>query len=152
LQLDAGEVGDSHQDTPMRSRVADSTATASQPANTYESTPAYSAGRPARTTCRAPDAFRDAASCSACSSYSASLEHSTAWVAPLSSKPPSVTGSMPPAWKRLAANVERAVYAAAEPIVARKIRGREPVAARCASERARSASYASSRRTRGSPP
>ena len=44
------------------------------------------------------------------------------------------------------------MWAAAGPSAARKTRGRAPVAARCASERARSASYASSRRTRGSPP
>lgn len=54
-----------------------------------------------------------------CSAYSASLEQRQTSRAPLSSNVPSVTGSMPPAWKRFAAKVTRAECAAAGPSVAR---------------------------------
>jgi hypothetical protein len=105
---------------------------------------------PASHTRLAPAARSASATGPACSAYTLSAEHRQATVAPealnaaaidAGSVPgPDVGVSNPPAWNRLAAKVARAVEAAALPRVARKTTGRPPVAAKCASERARSSS------------
>src|SRR5580693_2523770 len=60
------------------------------------------------------------------------------------------TASMPPAAKKLLANVARAVKSVGVPRLARKIFGRAPVRARNLSDASRSASNGSARRIAGS--
>src|SRR5205814_10000284 len=111
---------------------------------------------PASSTYSAP---KDAATAAASAAYASSVPQRQAIHAPLalnapgrSSVAPGLTGSIPPAANRFAANPARAVCAATGPSVARTISGRSPLAARYASDASRSASNASAYRWRGSPP